>query len=257
MSVKIPAIRDMQEKEITMMSEIDALLKSNNIQYWLLGGSVLGSIRHQGFIPWDDDMDIGIMRKDIDKAELLIASSKDYVYESIENPTPLTFPNLPIGHIHYVDESYLISNSPTIDVFVLDGMSANFFLRKIQIFWADVFRLCIYRHASTNRGYLIKWATIVVLFITPKIIFNLLKRLSRKIITHWSNEKSPMIANLFGSWGEKEIFNRNMFDGYTTGRFENMLLPLPVDPDEYLKSLYGDYTKLPPLEERVPKHRQI
>ncbi|MDR0682152.1 MAG: LicD family protein [Dysgonamonadaceae bacterium] len=257
MNVKMPTIRDMQEKEIIMMLEIDALLKDNNIQYWLLGGSVLGSIRHQGFIPWDDDMDIGIMRKDVDKTEILIASLKDYVYESIDSPMPFTFPNLPIGHIHYVDENYPISNSPTIDVFALDGMPANVFLRKIQRFWADVYLLCMYQHTSTNRGYLIKLATTIALFITPKIIFNFLQKTALKIITHWDGEKSPMIVNLFGAWGKREIFNRDMFDGYTIGKFENMLLPLPVNPDIYLKSLYGDYMRLPPPEERTPKHRQI
>jgi lipopolysaccharide cholinephosphotransferase len=96
-----------------------------------------------------------------------------------------------------------------------------------------------------------------VLFITPKVIFNFLQKTSLKIIIHWSDEKSPMIANLFGAWGKREIFNREMFDGCITGKFENMLLPLPVNPDIYLKSLYGDYMKLPPPEERFPKHRQI
>ena len=77
-------IREMQLEIVSMMKEVDALFTEHNIKYTLLGGSVLGSIRHNGFIPWDDDMDIGVLRKDFDQAEQLLSKNKKYVYETAE-----------------------------------------------------------------------------------------------------------------------------------------------------------------------------
>jgi lipopolysaccharide cholinephosphotransferase len=248
-------IRDMQEKEIAMMAVMDALFKVHDINYWLLGGSVLGSIRHQGFIPWDDDIDVGIMRNDFFRAESLLASLEGYVYEPVEKP--VVVPNPPIGHLHYTDDNYSIQNSPTIDIFALDGVPNDVVSQRRQRFWADIYLFTIYGQKAENRGMFIRLITSFLLIVLPGVMALFLKKTAFRFMTKYNCDTAPRIGNLFGAWGKKEIFDRRMFEGFVLGPFENMMLPLPLDTDLYLKSLYGDYMTLPPPEDRVPKHRQF
>jgi lipopolysaccharide cholinephosphotransferase len=250
---KMPTIQDLQEREKKMISDVDSLLKENHIQYWLLGGSVLGSIRHKGFIPWDDDIDVGVMRYDFDRVEKLLSQlDKPYTYESAEYHT---IPYAPIGHLHFVDKGFKLENSPVVDIFALDGVPSQKILQKYQRFFANVHHLCVYRKPAKNRGIINKVFTFLVIFLLPKKILDWLQVVSLRIVTQWSCRTSPLLGNIFGAWKEKEIFKRSMFENSTVGTFEEMKLSLPANPYEYLTQLYGNYMELPPIEKRVPRHR--
>jgi lipopolysaccharide cholinephosphotransferase len=249
----MPLIRDMQEKEIEMISIVDKVLKKNNIRYWLLGGSVLGSIRHQGFIPWDDDMDIGVMRDNYVEVErLLLEIGNPYHFQSAESRI---VPHAPIGHFRFIDDDYTLNNAPTIDIFALDGIPKSKILQQVQRLFANMHHICTYRKAAKNRGVFIKIITFFIVNYIPQRILDWLQMASLKIITQWPCENSALIGNLFGAWTIKETFDRSMFDGFSVGYFENMNLPLPLDTDKYLIQLYGNYMALPPAEKRFPKHR--
>lgn len=247
-------VREMQVEIIKMMKDVGLLLKENNIRYFLLGGSVLGAVRHKGFIPWDDDMDIAVFRPDFHKAEELLSGLDKYVYEPADSHV---IPDAPVGHLHYVNERYPIENSPTIDVFALDGAGATEKDWRKQRRIANWYHLAILGRPAKNRGFLSRLATALLLSFIPSKVWAGIKRLSFKKITSLDVSISPYIANLFGAWGYKEFFRREMFDTCVFGEFEGLVLPLPANPHEYLTQLYGDYMRLPPAEARRPRHRKF
>lgn len=248
------AIREMQLEIVKIINKIDIVFKENNIQYFLLGGSVLGAVRHKGFIPWDDDMDIGIKRSDFQKAEALLLTLNEYVYETTENHI---IPDGPTGHIHLVNEKYSIENSPTIDVFALDGIPDDFDEWKKIRSKANWYHLAVLNRPALNRGFIKQMITFILLKIIPQNIWNKIKIHSFKKITSYGVDEAPYIANFFGAWGEKEYFPRSMFDSVTIGEFEGLKLPMPANPHEYLSQMYGNYMELPPVEKRIPKHRKV
>ena len=80
-------VRDVQLVLLEMLKDIDALCKKHNIRYWLTGGSALGAVRHKGFIPWDDDADIGMLREDYEKFQRVVHELGDaYITQCFENP---------------------------------------------------------------------------------------------------------------------------------------------------------------------------
>ncbi len=245
-------IRKMQLEIKKMIADVDRLLKNKKIKYFLVGGSVLGAIRHKGFIPWDDDMDIAVFRTDFEKVEKLLSELDKYVYEPADNHM---IPDAPIGHLHYVSEKYPIENSPTIDVFALDGASSTEKEWKKQRKIANWYHLAILQRPAQNRGIIKKIITTSLLLFISKRMWKNIKKLSYQKIISFDVNTSPCITNLFGAWGYKEFFPRKMFDSYVLGDFEGLSLPLPANPHEYLSQMYGDYMQLPPEEERKPKHR--
>ena len=160
-------IREMQLEIVSMMKEVDALFTEHNIKYTLLGGSVLGAIRHNGFIPWDDDMDIGVLRKDFDQAEQLLSKNKKYVYEAAEKHI---IPDAPIGHLHLVNEKYAIENSPTIDLFALDKVPSEKRARKRLRLIANLHHLSVLRLPPRNRGKIQRIIIKIILFFAYAIL---------------------------------------------------------------------------------------
>ena len=247
------SLREMQLEIVEMMKNLDKLLTENNIKYTLLGGSVLGAIRHSGFIPWDDDMDIGIMRQDFEKAEKLLSDFKPYLYETA---TKHIIPDAPMGHLHLVNDTIPIEMSPTIDIFALDYVPSEKKQQKKLRFIANIHHLAVLRRAPKNRGKLNKIVFGILLKIIPNKLWDIIQQKSLKKIINYTQEKD-MIGNIFGFWTEKEYFKSEIYENLENYKFENLELPIPKEYDFYLTQLYGDYMQLPPLEARKPKHKNF
>ncbi len=247
-------IRKMQLAMVGMMQDLDVLLCQNNIVYTLLGGSVLGAVRHKGFIPWDDDMDIGIFRKDFERAEKLLSEFPPYVYEHAEEHI---VPDAPIGHLHLVNEMYPITNSPTIDVFALDKVPSD--RRKWKQFrmTANLHHLAVLGRTPKHRGLLNKIIFSIFFKIVPKRALPFIKRETLKMITDYRNCNGEWTGNIWGAYTEREYFPTEMYAELERRNFETLSLPVPKRYDEYLAQLYGDYMRLPAEADRIPKHRNI
>lgn len=251
---KMTEIRKMQLEIVRMMADVDSLFNKNNIKYTLLGGSVLGAIRHNGFIPWDDDMDIGVFRSDFERAEKLLSSMGKYVYEPAEHHI---IPDAPIGHIHVVNDIYKIDNSPTIDVFALDYVPDNQKNQKKLRLHADIHHLAVLRRAPKNRGKIKKILIQLLLNIFSEKIWDKIQQASFQRIMEICGKQTNWIGNIWGFWTEKEYFPKEIYENITLHDFEGMRLPIPADYNKYLSQMYGNYMELPPEEKRVPKHREI
>ena len=244
-------IRSLQLKTVEMMREVDALFRANNIHYTLLGGSVLGAIRHTGFIPWDDDMDIGILRQDYNKAEALLTTLQRYTYEYAEKHI---IPDAPVGHLRFSKDLSNLASSATIDVFALDYVPVKQSQRKRFRLIANIYHACILRRAPENRGALSRSVLKLLFACFPHTFLDYLQTLSKQKLLNSSLKKQGHIGNVFGAWGEKEYFYQDIYMDLIFVAFEGLELPIPRRYDNYLSQLYGDYRQLPPIEQRVPKH---
>ena len=246
-------LKEMQAEMLSMLCDVDALFKKNDIPYMLLGGSVLGAIRHNGFIPWDDDVDIGILRCHFEKAENLLASMDKYVYEYAEKHI---VPDGPCAHLHSTKGVLKIKESPTLDFFPIDTVPSLNDKRELRkfMFLANVHHLAVLRKAPKNHGLFAKMALGFVVLITPNFIFDKIQKYTlKKILSKHYEEK--WLGNIWQ--GTTEFFPEKMYLESTTHVFEGHEFPIPKDYEGYLTALYGDWRQLPPENERNPKHMQM
>ena len=250
-------LREIQLELLKMLEEIDKTLREKNIPYFLVGGSVLGSIRHKGFIPWDDDIDIGLYRKDFEKMEKIL---QNHNFEKIQYNRIGENSNQsePIGRIYLKKEMNEKSIIKVIDVFPIDNVPENKFLKFIQYFFCQIYHTCIYKKPAKNRGKLAYYFTKGILKIFPNFLLDFLQILSKKIIIYWNKKETKEVANIYGIKGfYKEIMPREYIGNPILKEFEGEMFYIPEQWDKYLTHLYGDYMKLPSEEERKPKHGKI
>ena len=239
-------LRNMQLEMVKMIANIDKLFRENDIKYTLLGGSVLGAVRHKGFIPWDDDMDIAVWRKDFEKVEKLLSNLDGFIYDFAQ--TNQIARHYPIGKLHLVNEQYSIDFSPTIDIFALDKVPNN--TLSVKFLNLIVF-LC---RAATKRESK-KPIKHFIFTNTPKIILDFIQKITYNYIINLNKKNYENLGNVFGAWKTKEYFLANIYENLIFVEFEDLKLPIPQNYNFYLTQMYGDYMKLPPVEKRTPRHK--
>ena len=249
-------VKELQGKLIEMMTAFHDYCVNNNIDYYMLGGTALGAYRHKGFIPWDDDIDLGIPREQYEK----LLRDADRLPDGLELKTYHNTPNFPYNFAKLIDknttliEEYYPKNviGVFIDIFPLDGINENSLIEKMKekqiYFWNCTLR----SHYHTKpKDRLIK--KIFQLFsgaMNPDYIHSKLDRLLKRD----PFENSAVVANYLGAWWTREIMGKEVFDKPKLYSFESYQYYGPGNIKEYLRLLYGDYMKLPPEEERVFKH---
>lgn len=256
-------MNDLQKKLIEMMKWIDDVCQTNKICYYMIGGTMLGAVRHHGFIPWDDDMDIGMPRNDYEKFyDIVMAMNDDrYCIESIkEMGDCLSGPFMRI----YDKSTTLVFNlekKPVrglfIDIFPIDGIGntreesyKNF--RKINLM-----KNIIWAYFAPPKKRV--WYKKIVVEMSQKILYKILNvnRLLKKtndLCSERKYEDCEYVANLLGIYGEKEIIPKAVFGTPKEYDFENYKFMGVENYDAYLKGLYGDYMVLPPKDKQKSEH---
>lgn len=253
-----------QEKLVDMLSWFHNFCTQNNLRYYIIAGTMLGAIRHGGFIPWDDDIDVGMPRKDYEKLRELSKkiSTARYLFEypSMENRE---YPYL-IAKLYDVQTTliekkrYPIKRGIYIDIFPLDGIGNNMeeaernykpFYRNFQL------HLMITSSFLKRRSLKKNLAVFVGRVISPLFVNR--HKLSKKIdniCKRFDFDNSKLVCNLLGGAGLKGIVPQDYFGTPTLIQFENIYVYGLENPDLYLKSMYGNYMALPPVEKQVSLH---
>jgi lipopolysaccharide cholinephosphotransferase len=249
--------RDLQIKLLGLMKIFHNVCERNNIQYFMLGGTMLGAVRHKGFIPWDDDMDVGLPRKDYEK---ILSLHKNEWSEHIYIKTPMNSKDLIFPYAKIMDKNTTlvedcldgIVGGIFIDVFPLDGAGNSILSAKISYYRSYWQQGLLYYNQNNSTEKI----TLKRLFQFYAKRHNLMKLYKRTIkwMTKVDYYQSQIIGNYSGSWGIKEFIPRIYMGTPTLYEFEDTKFFGPENPDAYLKSLYGDYMKLPPLDKRISHH---
>lgn len=258
-------MHQLREAELDALLEIDRICKKNNIPYTLAYGTLLGAERHEGFIPWDDDIDIALLREDYERLKEACKTdlSERFFYQSHD-----TDPE----YYHLMDkirvngtvfkESFLadkdIHHGVYIDLFPLDYVPGNVLLRKLHFFRFHLRRIGLmskYLSVGERHG-LKKAASLVCRFLYAPFSLERLYRSSVKIASEYSRKKSrTYLFSLYDSVAVNSLFLSDWFRGTVLLPFEGHMLPAPIEYKNVLRVLYGDYMQLPPESDRVPQHR--
>ncbi len=259
-------LRMLQLAELDLLIELDRICKKYSIKYFLSGGTLLGAVRHKGFIPWDDDIDVIMMREDYElflkvcNAEI----NKEYkLYNWDNDNSPLPFSKLKINGTELLEESSLNSNVSKgvyIDIFPFDKVSNNKVKRwfqKIKIL--SMKKILLVRCNCKVLIHKNKFEKLIgkILYFILKIIYlpfstNKIKRMfSKEMIkyNHLTNCKYCI------EWGgaysyKKELKKISYFKEIIYTEFEGVKFPISKQYDLILNEMYGDYMKLPPISER-------
>lgn len=252
-----------QESELCLAIKLKKICEDNQLKYFMLGGAMLGAVRHKGFIPWDDDMDFGLLREDYEKLYSLLSDSSDLEVLSYKNggthdyPFKVIDPRVEItsGNYENAGKSYA-----WIDVFPIDGMPKNRFLVKLHMISLLKDRALL-KLSQLSTGVAIKNPNRtnlekVIIFIGKKLhldsFFNedkMFKKLD-KHLKKYATDNSEELVNFMGAYKFKEMFPKSMYVKNKNYSFENTFFQGIEDYDSYLKQLYGDYMTPPATTDR-------
>lgn len=250
------SMEELKEIQLEILNAIDAFCRENGINYWLDAGTLLGAVRHKGYIPWDDDIDIGMLRKDYDKFRESFNLNHDrYRFVCIESDKEFYCPYGKVMDLHtYMKDGHADSHI-NVDVFVCDNAPEDD--RKVDALFKrrDLLRKLYYRQVlEVNKNRNIIKRTIdqlikVVLNCLPKGYF--LKKIAENA-QKYTDGKDSRAANFMSI--DRPIGPKSIWEEYIEVEFEGKVYKAPKGYDEWLKILYGDYMKLPPIEQRVTHH---
>ena len=265
-------LREIQMVEYNILCELTKYFEKNGIHYILCGGTMLGAVRHNGFIPWDDDIDLLVPREDYEKVRKIYSEKDDIGGIKLKFPGDKGFP---YPFIKAVDPNYVAVElvhdeeyraNVWVDVFPMDHFPDE--ERKHRKY---VFMICtLIKILSSNtitkdylkgRGYYSNPAKMLKL-VGSRILFRLLggkDRIAKRIdkIAHRMDTKYKTSNHVGdGAWpnGMKDYFPLSAVEPVMKHKFEEGEFNIPVNYDAYLSHFYGDYMRVPPPNERVDHH---
>lgn len=249
-------LKKMHEIELDILKVVHALCEEKGVRYYLGYGTMLGAVRHGGFIPWDDDIDILMPRQDYERFLRLAERElpKEYIVKHPGNTKPYLydFAKIEDKRTKIVETTYSYMNLDGgiyIDIFPLDGAPNNSFCRKMHLkhieFWQQLLAM-YYANPDKKRNFV------------KKSIVSIVKK-----IFDQDTLNARIVKNM-----RKYSFDESNYVGYYAGRENELTLkkylgdPIKIEfekvefygvekPKEYLTAIYGDYMKLPPEQERI------
>lgn len=250
------SIEEMKEIELEIMDEIDRVCRENGLSYFLGYGSCLGAMRHGGFIPWDDDMDVVMMREDYEKLyEIFNASRSDERFKLVsyrDKTGPQAFFKI-IDQSTKVEEHYMrkeYGSGVWVDVFPLDTMNDAVRAQRKKIERNLALRYLAVTKPDTGSSNLIKLVKKVVCpFVSKMGPYRFAKRADELCMLGASDEESRIVVDILGGYTIDDEVPRELFEPIEVP-FENRRYFIPKGYDEYLTIIYGDWRTPPPKSDR-------
>lgn len=238
-------LRRDQLELLKMLNKVAAICKENNIEWWLSSGTLLGAARHQGFIPWDDDMDIVMMRKDYRRLKKILRNLDDKECVLHDMCSDVEYVNIfpkyrkREGRIETASRrnNYYKWAGIGFDIFTIE--KTNFFASKAAGFiYNNIQHLTSYIRWGWLRKPLIRFIeALCFVFIFP--ILRLIGLINPRGEYHYT---------LGIGWAKSTFYIKDIMP-LTTTKFEGVEMPVPKDMDAYLTNVYGDWRRLPNEEQ--------
>lgn len=259
--------KEVQGKMLEILLYFDAFCRENSLKYYLCGGSLIGVVRHQGFIPWDDDIDVFMPRRDYELLGQIWnekANTSRYRYcrtnrneNYRDGGASIRDVNTTMILRHSVDDD--ICHGIAVEIMPIDGCPKSKIKRAIQLFHAFVFGLFNVQRLPDNKGKFFRTIAGLVYKIvrSPDIRYRLW-RISEKKMQRFDWEECDEVTELIGSIKGMLIRHPKAdFDSVVYRPFEGYELPVMAGYKEYLSKIWGDYMQLPPEEKRVSKQDTV
>ena len=260
-------LEEQKEIQIELLKELRRICDSNNLIYFLGGGTLLGAIRHKGYIPWDDDIDVMMPRKDYESLLkifdkdckenhkiLTYINTKDYYYSFAKIVDTNTF--LKEGGLRPIETLGIYIDVFPIDFLPDDEEKIKKIFKKYSLVYKTIgmYKISDISKVTKNKVKLFSKRIVLCFVKTFNITPKVLKKLDRLAIKY---ENTSKVACISGRYAEKEIMPRKFIEDYILADFEGEKYKIPKDYDEYLTKHYDNYMELPPEDKRKTEHNNI
>ena len=255
----------LRNKQIEMLNILVDICKTHKLQYYIVGGTALGAVRHNGYIPWDDDIDVALPRNDYEQFVSIAKKELDFPYflqdYSTDNDYRMDYAKIRNSNTTFIDwsaQNLSINHGIYIDVFPIDGYPE----KKAELFFLNL-------HKRMERCYVGKDFIFdangkksakkrIKEFIAKIIFFN---KPTSYVIDHlekhykkYKYENSNTVVCHGGAWGKREICPKAHYGRGVNVEFEGFSFVAPELLDDYLRHKYDNYMELPPIEKQKPHH---
>lgn len=248
------SVRQVQMKLLEIFLYFKKICEENSLTYWCGGGTMLGAVRHKGFIPWDNDMDVFMPRKDYERLYQiwdkvadtnhykLVRTDKDHNYHH----TDMSLVDIQTTYVNKRTENEDIYHGLYIDVIPFEGCSNNLFGRIRQIYHSLLYDIYNVQRLPDNQGKILRLPT--------KIALSLVKEPMKRYEIWSMHEKKMSQYDFYNSKYVKETvtsfkglfrkYKRELFDT-VDAEFERHIIKIPAGYDEYMSRIYGNYMEAP------------
>ena len=260
-------LEDIKRIELNVLKEIDSICRKLNLRYYLGYGTLIGAVRHKGFIPWDDDVDIVMPRPDYNKL-IQYSLSNELPFGLISHETNNEWNRLyakayakdTVVFEHDTENKKQCNNYGVwVDIFPMDGLGDSyesavklFKKEKVLLYFYAVSLLEKFKRNSQRPWYHEPFRFLCYLITRFMRTIYFIKRIEKRCKYDFDN--SAYCGVVFARYYLKDIISRDVYNESIYIDFENDRFIAPGGYDQYLSSIYGDYMTPPPIEERVPIH---
>ena len=255
-------------RHLEALLEIDRICRKHGIPYYIIAGTLLGAARHKGFIPWDDDLDIGLLRPDYEKLLRILPQEMDSRYFLQCNTTDpeyhLPFAKVRINgtkFVEYASQDCAIHHGIYVDLFPFDNVPASGFGRKCHALICRLLFVCALARgkfrfpAGSQKSHA---AFKVLRMLLKPFRLGFILRLMDNAMRMVKNADSEYIVNIGGAYGyRRESVRRDYFRETADLPFEGHAIQSPAHWHEYLTDFYGDYMTPPPEDKRYNRHSAV
>lgn len=241
--------KKLQYALLKILEAIDEICKSHGLEYYLIAGTMLGAVRHKGFIPWDDDADVALPRRDYD---VLIKNANKWLPSEYELVSGDKDPNYPYQFARIQDRTttYILRRQFNyigglpVDVFPLDGMTDNIFRQRIHYLKYNVVKKMMYfnltdpyKHGKGFRSFFVR---ICHKCLSTSWLHDEMDSIQRE----YDYDESSLVAD-HDNKRYRGILPKEVYGKHSNVKFEGIVLNGVNEPDAYLSYCYGDYMKMP------------
>lgn len=258
--MRLLTLREIQLAELDILIEFDRICRDNHLKYSLAGGTLLGAVRHNGFIPWDDDIDVCMPRTDYEKFKEIFNVNKTsvdyYLTQDTGKNADYPFVKIQYNKIKIEEEGLNEVRNLWIDIFPIDGLPKNnnkvTKIYKKSTLYRKIVAFAKWKSLNEYGGRHNKFVAFLINIFVKLYGAQRALRNSIKLALKYKYEESDYVGAItWGCYGVGERMLKSEYEQYTEMEFEGRKFSVMGCWDSYLHGIYGDYMQLPPEEKRI------